>query len=192
MKKFKNYFNVAAVALLICFCLTACGDSANGSTSGNNDNNAAEDVANDATNAVDDVADGIGNAVDDLVGTDGFDNYADAHDYFLDTMGSYHSDAKFEVRDEDKNLNDYQEGSKGYRFNLYDTSTNNEGEMFGEFYVDATSGMIYKRGEDGTISEYPGNGNNSAVSNTTNGNRTNQTNNTQKNGSNTGKNMSSK
>ena len=52
-------------------------------------------------------------------------------------------------------LNDYQEGSKGYRFNLYDTSKNDKGELFGEFYVDATSGAIYKKGNNNSIEEYP-------------------------------------
>lgn len=202
MKKLKHYLSMAAVTLLACFCLTACGDSKNDSTSGNNNNNAVDDLANDAGNAVDDVANGVGNAVDDLVGNGGFNNYADAHDYFLDTMGSYHSDAKFEVRDEDKNLNDYQEGSKGYRFSLYDTSKNKEGDLFGEFYVDANSGMIYKKGENGNITEYPGEGNNtnansgtgSTTSNQTssNNNKNNSHSNNKTNKTTTGKNISSK
>lgn len=183
MKKFKNYLSLAVLALLICFCLTACGNNAKGSTSGNNNSgNAAEDAVNDAANATDDLTDGIGNAVDDLVGKGGFDNYADAHSYFMDTMGSYHSDAKFEIRDEDKNLNDYQEGSKGYHFKLYDTSKNKDGEMFGEFYVDANSGTIYKKGDNGKISEYPGSG-----KSTNNGNSA-----TKNNTNNSGKNISRK
>ena len=70
-------------------------------------------------------------------------------------MSAYHSDAQFELRNEDKKLNDYQEGSKGYHFYLYDTSRNKEGEKFGEFFVDATSGRIYQKGNDSSISEYP-------------------------------------
>lgn len=196
MKKLKRYLSMAAVTLLACFCLTACGDSANGSTSGNNGNNAVDDLAHDAGNAVDDVADGVGNAVDDLVGDGGFSNYADAHDYFLDTMGSYHSDAKFEVRDEDKNLNDYQEGSKGYRFSLYDTSKNNEGDLFGEFYVDANSGMIYKKDENGNVTEYPGEGNNTNANSKTGSDTGSQTSsngtNSQNSNNTTGKDISSK
>lgn len=159
----KKYLVVLTIAVICTFGLTGCGNSDNASTSGNNTNNLAEDVGNDVGNAVEDVADGVGNAVDDLVGNGGFENYNDAHDYFMNTMGSYHTDAKFELRDEDQKLNDYQEGSKGYRFNLYDTSNNENGEHFGEFYVDATSGKIYRRGEDGTISEYPGTTTNSRV-----------------------------
>ena len=179
MKKFKNYLRLVTITCVVCFAMTGCGNNT-GSTSGNNDNNAVENVADDAGNAVEDVADGVGDAVEDLVGNGGFNNYNDAHDYFLDTMGAYHSDAKFELRDENQELNDYQEGSKGYHFSLYDTSKNAEGELFGEFYVDATSGKIYKKGEDNSITEYPNptTGNNGAAANngTTNNNTNNNTN----------------
>lgn len=157
MKKFKNYLRLVTITCVFCVALTGCGNDAKGSTSGNNDKNAAEDLADDVGNAADDVVNDVGDAVDDLVGNGGFDNYDDAHDYFLDTMGSYHADSKFELRDEDKELTDYQEGSKGYRFNLYDTSKNDDGDMFGEFYVDATSGAIYRKGDNDSIEEYPGN-----------------------------------
>ena len=169
MKKFRHYMGLLLLTGLFCFVLTGCSNTAPGSTSGNNDNKTGDEMADDVGNAVDDVADGVGDAVDDLVGKGGFDNYSDAHDYFMDTMGSYHSDAKFELRDEDKNLNDYQEGSKGYRFNLYDTSSNTDGELFGEFYVDANSGAIYRKGDDGKVTEYRGDsasGNGSATGST--------------------------
>lgn len=167
MMTLKKLLCLSVVACSICVGLTGCGNDDKGSTSGNNDNNvvtdaadnvgdAAGDLAEGAGNAVEDVADGVGNAVDDLVGTNGFDNYDDAHKYFLETMGNYHADAKFEIRDEDKNLTDYQEGSKGYRFKLYDTSKNQEGELFGEFYVDADTGMIYRAGDDKKVTEYRG------------------------------------
>ena len=183
MKTVKKYLQLAIAFSVLCLVLAGCGSS-QGSTSGNNDRNtrdngvmdnadgtaknvtddvgdAAKNVADGVGDAAQNVADGIGNAVDDLVGNGGFDNYADAHDYFLDTMGAYHSDAKFELRDEDKTLNDYQEGSKGYHFNLYDTSKNSAGDLFGEFYVDATSGTIYKKGTNNTVEEYPAARNNS-------------------------------
>lgn len=169
MKKLHSYFYLMLTTVALSFALTGCGNSANGSTSGNNDNNVLEDAADDVGTAVEDVADGIGNAVDDLVGNGGFDNYNDAHDYFLDTMGSYHSDAKFELRDEDQELNDYQEGSKGYHFHLYDTSNNENGDYFGEFFVDATSGMIYQKGDNDQITPYPentSNGENNTTSKT--------------------------
>ncbi|MGN0154774.1 MAG: ubiquinone biosynthesis protein [Lachnospiraceae bacterium] len=187
MKKFKNYLYVIAVSCVLCFAMTGCGNSNNGSTSGNNTNNdnngnnVVSDVADDVGNAAEDVANGVGNAVNDLVGNGGFTNYNDAHEYFLNTMSSYHADAQFEIRDEDRELNDYQEGSKGYHFKLYDTSKNENGELFGEFYVDATSGKIYKKGENNAIEEYP-------ITNT--GNTTNGTNNSTNNGTNTNTNTS--
>ncbi|MDO5156036.1 MAG: hypothetical protein Q4D51_08720 [Eubacteriales bacterium] len=182
MKKTNHLFRLTTLGLVLCFSLVGCGNTS-GSTSGNNDNNTTDNAANDmgtdvgnavgdlangAGDAVGDVADGVGNAVDDLVGNGGFDNYNDAHDYFMDTMSAYHSDAKFEIRDEDKELNDYQEGSKGYRFKLYDTSKNDSGDLFGEFYVDANSGQIYQKDKSGKINEYPGTNNDSASGSTTN------------------------
>jgi hypothetical protein len=186
MKKMKNYLSLSLLGAALCLSLTACGNNT-GSTSGNNDNNAVEDAADDVGNAVEDVADGVGDAVDDLVGNGGFDNYQDAHDYFLDAMGSYHADANFELRDEDQELTDYQEGSMGYHFHLYDTSNNEDGDLFGEFFVDANTGLIYQKDENGNINEYPGtdnsNGNNANSNGTTDSNGT--TNNSTS-GSNTG------
>lgn len=171
MRKLHNYFYLAITTIALSFAITGCGNSTNGSTSGNNDSNIIEDAADDVGDAAEDVADGVGDAVDDLVGNGGFDNYNDAHDYFLDTMNSYHSDATFELRDEDRELNDYQEGSKGYHFHLYDTSQNENGDLFGEFFVDATDGTIYKKGEDQTVTPYPessiNNENNSTTDDTT-------------------------
>lgn len=163
----KSIFHTLLICSLL-IALTGCGTSTtSGSTSGNNNPNLGdsttengtvtgdiENAAEDVGNAAKDVADGVGNAVDDLVGRNGFTSYADAHDYFLETMGSYHSDADFELRNEKEDLFDYQEGSKGYRFHLYDKS-NNSDDMFGEFYVDADSGLIYRVENDGTINEYP-------------------------------------
>ena len=156
MKRIRNYIYLALTMTAMAFALTACGNSTtNGSTSGNNDNNVVKDAADDVGTAVKDVADGVGDAVEDLVGNGGFDNYNDAHDYFLDTMKSYHSDSKFELRDEDQTLNDYQEGSKGYHFHLYDTGKNKNGDYFGEFFVDANDGTIYKKGDNDTVTAYP-------------------------------------
>ncbi|MDE6434811.1 MAG: ubiquinone biosynthesis protein [Lachnospiraceae bacterium] len=174
MRKLRKYLSLVTLGIAICLSMTGCGNNTTtGSTSGNNDNNVIEDVVDDTSNAVKDVADGVGNAVDDLVGNGGFDNYKDAHDYFMDTMSSYHADANFEIRDEDQNLNDYQEGSKGYRFNLYDTSNDKNGSLFGEFYVDANSGMIYRKDENGKINEYPGSDNGTTTGSSNKNNKQN-------------------
>ncbi len=165
MKNFKHLLTLCIACSFFALCLTGCGSKNAKSFSGNNDtdkNDLSEDLSEATQNAADDIADGakdiaegISDATDDLLGDGGFTNYNDAHDYFLDTMSAYHSDAQFELRNEDKKLNDYQEGSKGYHFYLYDTSRNKEGEKFGEFFVDATSGRIYQKGNDSSISEYP-------------------------------------
>lgn len=171
MKTLKKLLCACVLTCSLCFCLTGCGNSNKGSTSGNNDNNmindaadnvgnAAEDLVDGAGNAVEDVVDGVGNAAEDLVGMKGFDNYDAAHKYFMETMGNYHSDAKFEIRDEERDLEDYQEGSKGYRFKLYDISKNDKGDFFGEFYVDANTGMIYHEIEDDKYVEYRGSASN--------------------------------
>lgn len=165
MRKTNHLIRLAVMCLFFACALTGCGRSSADSTSGNNNtdkndlsdnvSNAANELADGAADTTKDIAQGIGDATDDLLGSGGFDNYNDAHDYFLDTMGAYHSDAKFELRNEDKSLADYQEGSKGYHFYLYDTSKNTSGDRFGEFYVDATSGRIYRKNANNTIEEYP-------------------------------------
>lgn len=188
MKTWKKLACLSLVACCFCFALTGCGNDKNGSTSGNNDNNVVEDTADNvgdaagdlvegAGNAVEDVADGVGNAVDDLTNMNGFDNYEDAHAYLLETLGNYHADAQFDIREEDKNLTDYKRMAKGYRFKLYDTTANAEGELFGEFIVDAETGKIYKL-EGDTATEYPGT--------TENGMDENTSSSTTENGTNTG------
>ncbi len=199
MMTLKKLLCLSVVTCSICVGLTGCGNSDKGSTSGNNDNNvvtdaadnvgdAAGDLAEGAGNAVEDVADGVGNAVDDLIGTNGFDNYDDARKYFLETMGNYHADAQFELRDEERDLEDYQEGSKGYRFELYDTSKNEKGEFVGEFYVDANTGVIYRDGEDDQVIEYRGTetDNNAGNENTAKNSRTANNANSDTNGTNAG------
>lgn len=166
MRNFKKNLRLTGIMCILCFIMTGCGNNDNDTTTENNNTNsedsvmdniedAVEDTADGVGNAVNDITNGVGNAVDDLVGNNGFDNYKDAHSYFLDTMNSYHTDANFELRDENENLIDYQEGSKGYHFKLYDTSKNKEGELFGEFYVDSTSGFIYKKSENNSFEKYP-------------------------------------
>ncbi len=193
MKKLHNYFFLMITMVALSFALTGCGNSTNGSTSGNNDNNnVLQDAVDDVGTAAEDIANGVGNAVNDLVGNGGFNSYNEAHDYFLDTMGSYHSNAKFELRDEDQELNDYQEGSKGYHFHLYDTSNNENGEYFGEFFVDATNGTIYKKGENGLVTPYPENNSNDQNNSSTSETNNNTTNNNKNNNNNSTNNTTAK
>lgn len=206
MKKFKHSITLVALACMLSFTFVGCGNSDNNSTSGNNTStennemgNAMDDAANDVGNmvedTVDDVVDGAENVVDDLTGQNGFENYQDAHDYFLETMNSYHPESKFEIRNEDKELNDFQEGSRGYHFYLYDTSADENGKLFGEFFVDADSGMIYRK-DNNNITEYriknsmndanDTNRNNNNTDTNKNGNTTgNKTNNTENDTNNT-------
>ena len=156
MKTFKKLFCLSLVACSFCFFLAGCGNNDTGSTSGNNDNNVMDDTGEAVGGAAEDVADGVGNAVDDLMGTNGFERYEDAHKYFVDTMKEYHPEAKFEIRDIDFEVEYYKDGSKGYEFELYDKSKNEAGEFFGEFYVDATTGAIYKELDDDNLEEYTG------------------------------------
>ena len=172
MKTFKKLFCLSLVACSFCFFLAGCGNNDNGSTSGNNDNNVMDDTGEAVGGAAEDVADGVGNAVDDLMGTNGFERYEDAHKYFVKTMKEYHPDAKFEIRDIDFEVEYYKDGSKGYEFELYDKSKNEAGEFFGEFYVDATTGVIYQELDEDKLQEYTGPEGAAGKDNGANGNST--------------------
>lgn len=173
-KKAKLVLVLSLVALMSSFVFTGCSnndnDTSNKTTaksdeSGNNDDN---NVADDIGNAVDDVGDAVGDAVD------GFSNYGDAHDYFMNTMSGANGNAQYELRNESEDLVDYNNGSKGYRFELYDTSSGSD-QKSGEYYVDSKTGKIYMMDEtSNTVTEYNGNGNSN---NGTTGNNTGNNNN---------------
>ena len=80
-------------------------------------------------------------------GSNGFDNYDDAHDYFLQQMGNNDSAAKYEVRNESRDVTSYDDQNEGYQFELYDTANNAEGDRKGLYYVDKKNGKIYQRDE---------------------------------------------
>lgn len=104
---------------------------------------AAGDVIKGAGEAVDDVADGIGDAVDNL-GGGSFDNYEDAKSYLLDRLHKDNAGAHYEVRKETKDLTAYNHsdaGAEGYKFHVYETDG---GEKIGIYYVDKTTGKIYR------------------------------------------------
>lgn len=166
MRKFKSLLLLSFTIVFVGACVTACTVPGS-STSGNNRTgrnntegnigNAVENAGEHLGNAVENVGDAAGN----LLGSNGFNSYNEAHEHFLKTMSGYNTNAKYEVRDENKNLADYQEGSKGYYFSLYDTSSNTKGEHVGEFYVDTATGRIYHKDKStGKINEYKHNNNN--------------------------------
>lgn len=192
MKKLKLFVCATCILAMGCFVLTACGDK--NSTSGNNtqeqngnDNaadganggNAMDDAGNAIGDAVDDIADGIGDAANDI--TSGFENYGDAHDYFMKRMGEDNPKAQYELRNESEDLTTYDGSTQGYHFELYDTATNSDGERIGDFYLEPKSGKVYKKDSgSGNINEYQfanaSNGNNSGSgSNSNSGSNKNDT-----------------
>ena len=106
------------------------------------------DMANGVGDAVGDVANGVGNAVNDVV-DGGFQSYEDAHDYLLGKLGKQDNNAAYEVRNVKKETVAYQDGSKGYQFEIYDTRDGKD-KKFGTFYVDEKDGRVYKGNENGT------------------------------------------
>ena len=125
----------------------AVGDVANGV------GNAVGDVAKGVGDAVGDVANGVGNAVGNVT-NGGFETYEDAHDYLLGQLGTQDSNASYEVRNVKKETVAYQNGQKGYQFEIHDTRDGNDTTV-GTFYVDQATGKVYKGDENGkNIKEY--------------------------------------
>lgn len=159
MMKFKKLVTLMATLAILCFAVAGCGKVNDATDAKDKNNNAvgedADNAANDAADAVGDVADGAANAVDDVAdgvadmidGSNGFDNYDDAHDYFLQQMGNNDSGANYEVRNESRDVTSYDDKNEGYQFELYDTASNAEGERKGLYYVDKKNGKIYQRDE---------------------------------------------
>lgn len=163
MKKMKSFLVLSLTLSMTAAALAGCGNR--NSTSGNNsatENSSSNNVGNDLGNAVENVADGVGNAVSDVGNAAGdllsgrtFNSYSDAHDYFLNQMGSGNTNAAYEVRNEHQDLVNYNDSSQGYRFELYDTSVDTNGTRVGEFYLDPATGEIYQKNETtGAIEKY--------------------------------------
>jgi uncharacterized protein (DUF2147 family) len=168
MKTMKKWGVLLGVFALLTFGLVGCG-GVNSATDANNqtdtDTNGTDDTdsvgddigdaAEDVGDAVGDVAEGAGDAVADLIdGTDGFDNYDDAHDYLLQRLGMKDTNANYEVRDENRELVSYDDTNEGYQFEIYDTSQNTDGEHKGTYYVDSKTGKVYRRkADDDTLKE---------------------------------------
>lgn len=144
------------------------GDNNVGNTTGdgvvgdvaNDVGNAAGDVANGVGNAVGDVTRGVGEAVDDMTNgvgntiSGGFHSYEDAHDYLLSQLGTQDKEAAYEIRNVQKETVTYQNGNKGYRFEVHDTKSSKDKKV-GVFYVDQETGKVYKEGKnENDITEY--------------------------------------
>lgn len=114
------------------------GTDTTGDTLGTDMENGIDKVGD----AVGDVVDGVGNGAEDMV-DGGFSNYNDAHDYLFGRLQKQNTNAKYEVRNESKDVMDYDTGKKGYRFQIYDTSGSKDVNL-GEFYVDSKDGRIHK------------------------------------------------
>ena len=163
MKTRNKFMLVMSVMMLVySITLTGCGDdNVNSATDKNNQvqdetNQDTTDMGDDLGNAVEDVGDAVGNAVDDMGDTvgdmfganfNGFSSYEDAHDYFMSTMQGMNQSGKFEVRNQNKDLGQYQDGRYGYQFELYDTTTA-EGSRLGEYWVDRDTGKIYQKDDN--------------------------------------------
>lgn len=160
---------LSVLMLVYSITLTGCGeDNVNSATdknnqvedgTGNGTNDEGSNMGEDLGNAVEDVGDAVGdvgNAVGDMLGANfnGFSSYEDAHNYFMSTMQGTNQSGRFEVRNENKNLDQYQNGRYGYQFELYDTSSG-EGSRLGEYWVDRDTGKIYLKDDNsGEFEEY--------------------------------------
>ena len=83
--------------------------------------------------------------------TGSYDTYDHAYKYFMDQIPG---DSKnYEVRNNDKDLTDYNSGSMGYHFELHDTRKPDNSKV-GDFYVDSTSGKVYKAVSGSGVSEF--------------------------------------
>ena len=162
--KNKAILVLSVMMLVYSITLTGCGDdNVNGATDKNNQeqngSNDGSNVGDDLNNAVDNVGDAVGDvgdAVGDMLGANfnGFSSYEDAHDYFMSSMQGANQSGRYEVRNENKDLNEYQDGRYGYQFELYDTSSG-EGSRLGEYWVDRDTGKIYlKNDKSGEFEEY--------------------------------------
>ena len=89
-------------------------------------------MIDDAGDVVDDVAKDVSDAL-----TGSYDTYDHAYKYFMDQIPG---DSKnYEVRNNDKDLTDYNSGSMGYHFELHDTRKSGNSKV-GDFYVDKEFG----------------------------------------------------
>lgn len=123
----------------------------NGNSTDNNDSIGDDvgDIIDDAGDVVDDAAHDVSDAL-----TGGYDTYDDAYSYFMGQLPG-NSD-RYEVRNSDKDLQNYSAGNTGYHFELHDTTKDTDSKV-GDFYVDSQTGKVYKANGDtdsGNVSEF--------------------------------------
>lgn len=132
------------------------GSSTTATDQNTNQNNDGVTIGEDVGRAVDDAANGVGNAVKDMADVN-YGDYDSAHEYLMGQIGGTDHKTRYEVRNENRELTNYDKsdsGKKGYRYEIYDTTKGN-GKKFGVFYVDQETGKIYKEtGKDKKIVEY--------------------------------------
>ena len=159
-KTSKKILTFVMTAMMVSFVFVGCGDTMNDATDGttNNTTDTTEDMTqNDDTMTEDDtVGEGtkdVGDAVGDV--TDGgFETYEDAHDYLLGQLGTENRDASYEIKNVKKETVEYQDGQKGYQFEVHDTN-NGKDTKIGTFYVDQATGKVYKGDKNGkNVKEY--------------------------------------
>ena len=51
------------------------------------------------------------------------------------------------VKNKSEETTEYQDGSEGYHFEVYDTK-DDSGKKYGDFYVDKDTGKIYQKNTD--------------------------------------------
>ena len=173
----KKILALVMTVMMVSFVFVGCGnDDMNDATGGNEtststtngtnqdnmdgnttDNGVVGDAAEGVGDAVGDVVDGVGDAVGDVVDgvgdatkditSGGFSSYEDAHDYLIDRLGHEDNQASYEIRNVKKDVVEYQNGQKGYQFEVHDTRDGKDKKV-GTFYVDQETGKVYKGDEN--------------------------------------------
>lgn len=164
----KKSFLLCACLVVMAFTLTACGEKNNPETTGTttgsstegssstengNNSNGTGSVGKDLGNMIDDAGDVVDDAAKDVSDalTGSYDTYDHAYKYFMDQIPG--NSKNYEVRNNDKDLTDYNSGSMGYHFELHDTRKSDNSKV-GDFYVDSTSGKVYKAVSGSGVSEF--------------------------------------
>ena len=134
----KKSFLLCACLVVMAFTLTACGEKNNPETTGTTTGSSTEDSSStengNNSNGTGSVGKDLGNMIDDA--------------------GDVVDDAAKDVSDAlTGNYDTYNSGSMGYHFELHDTRKSDNSKV-GDFYVDSTSGKVYKAASGSGVSEF--------------------------------------